>query len=118
MAINIAEWTALAATISAMCDMVLLGRPSFDDLFRQRIGSSDAQARGIALSQMFSTYSDDEIKAIGGRLQSCRQRFISEGHGENRKLCLCSVLTDVKDGNGGTIPFDDWQQTYKTLGCN
>jgi len=64
-----------------------------------------------------STYSDDAVEAIKKRLLSCRDRFVREGSGQQRKGCLCSVLQDVKDGNGGTIPFDDWAQTYETLGC-
>jgi hypothetical protein len=117
MAMTSAEWIALAAVVSAMCDVIRTGRDAFEDFFENRRAAPDAEQRGASMAAAMSTYSDDEVYAIDGRIQNCRDRFIREGSGEQRKTCLCSVLHDVKDGNGGSISIDDWSNMYEQLGC-
>jgi hypothetical protein len=112
------DWASIAAIVSAMCDVIATGRDTFETFLEQRRNSPDAMQRAAVLQSALSTYSDEEVEAIRDRLQSCRDRFIREGSGGQRKQCLCSVLQDVKDGNGGSIPFDDWNDTYDTLGCD
>jgi hypothetical protein len=118
MPLNLSDWASIAAIVSAMCDVISVGRETFEQAFNRRSNAPDANDRGAILAKAMSTYSDEEVEAIRDRLDGCRQRFISEGSGPNRATCLCSVLQDVKDGNGGSIPFDDWARTYETLGCS
>jgi hypothetical protein len=72
----------------------------------------DKQAKLLA-----STYSNAELKALRDRIQGCEDRFIREGNGLARKRCMCSVLQDAKDGNGGNAPLPDWEEMYGALGC-
>ena len=115
--LSLDEFAALAAIISAMADVYTVGRETFSQYLARRQRSPDYRAKGQLLQGVFSTYSDAELEAIKKRIESCRDRFIREGSGGQRKICLCSVLTDVKDGNGGVIPDPDWSDTYKRLGC-
>jgi hypothetical protein len=111
------DWGTTAAVISAMIDVIQLGRDSFQDYFARRKAAPDAREKGAALERALSTYSPGEIDAIVDRITACRNRFIDEGIGEKRKRCLCSVFRDVKDGNGGTLPDPEWQRAYDLLGC-
>lgn len=111
------DWAATGAMISAMVDVIQLGRESFQAYFARRAAAPDARARGVGLERAFSTYSPAEVEAIANRIDSCRRRFIEEGAGGSRRQCLCSVLRDVREGNGGTIPDPEWQRAYETLGC-
>ena len=71
------------------------------------------------VSKAFSTFSDTELRAILSRLEQCRDRFIAQGGGGDRSRCVCSVLNEVKDGNGGRLPvIDDWENIYRQLGCD
>jgi len=119
MPLSIAEWANIAAIISAMCDfLTLAGIPSYLELYKRRLGDPYARERGVALRRAMSTYSDREIERIKERIEGCHDRFIKEGSGKDRRVCLCSVLTDVRDGNGGHIPdIDEWPRTFDTLGC-
>ncbi len=107
----------IAATISAMADVYSLGKESFSQYLDRRQKSKEYNARGEILQKALSSYGDDEIDAIDERIRACKDRFIREGSGQNRKKCLCSVLTDVRDGNGGSFPFPQWRSLYKQLGC-
>jgi len=41
-----------------------------------------------------------------------------EGMGEARVRCLCSVLNQAKDGNGGELPdIANWKEIYTALKC-
>ena len=47
------------------------------------------------------------------RLHGCRDRFVQQGGGKERRECFCSVFKEVIDGNGGTLPvIDDWERMY------
>src|SRR5262249_11753855 len=82
---------------------------------RREKDTSDEARRA---SRVFSTYSEDEMQAILRRLQDCRDRFVTEGSGEARSRCICSVFKDVSDGNGGELPhIDDSQRMFRQLRC-
>jgi hypothetical protein len=89
------------------------------DLYRayeghRREQSTIVEARRV--SETDSTYSPAEVEAILKRLQACRDRFISEGSGQARRECLCSVFTDAMNGIGGALPrIDDWQRMFSKL---
>lgn len=111
------DWGTMAAIISAMVDVIQLGRDSFQAYFEKRKQDPRFAERGAALEQAFSTYAPEEVEAIADRINSCKDRFAKEGSGKNRVRCLCSVLRDVKDGNGGSIPDPEWQKAYDKLNC-
>ena len=78
----------------------------------------ETQREAARVSIAFSTYDEEEVDALGKRMSNCRTRFIEEGSGRQRAGCICSVLNDAKDGNGGTLPLiDDWQNIYARLNC-
>ena len=106
-----------AAVISAMVDVIQLGKETFQEYLSRRQRDPTLAAKEQALANAFSTYSDTEVDAIMERIESCRQRFIDEGSGVPRRNCLCSVLRDVRDGNGGTIPDPEWERNYNQLNC-
>ena len=70
------------------------------------------------VSAVFSTYSEEEVKALESRLQGCRDRFVAQGGGAERAGCICSVLSEAAAGNGGTLPeIDDWHSIFAQLRC-
>jgi hypothetical protein len=115
--IGLEHASQIAAIISAMADVYSVGKESFSQYLERRQKAKDYVSRGEILQKALSSYDDDEIDAINERIRSCKDRFIREGSGQNRKKCLCSVLTDVKDGNGGDFPFPEWDRLYRQLGC-
>lgn len=117
MPLGPAELAAIAATISAMVDVIRFGTDNFQQIYNRRLESRDNATRALQLQSALSTYSDRELEKITCRIESCRDRFIREGSGKQRVVCLCSVLTDVKDGNGGQIPVDEWDEMYEQLNC-
>jgi len=100
-----------------MIDVLTIGREPFQAYLQNRSRDPLLQRNAAALERAFSTYSDRELDAIKMRIESCRDRFVREGSGPQRKICLCSVLQDVKDGNGGSIPIEEWERAYEQLGC-
>ena len=71
------------------------------------------------VSVQFQTFSDAEVKSLLDRIQGCRDRFISQGGGADRARCICSVLNEAKEGNGGELPLiDDWRKIYDQLSCS
>jgi hypothetical protein len=115
--LTLEQYAALAAIISAMTDVYTVGRDSFTSFLDRRKRASDYLSRGELLKHALSTFSDRELDAIKERIEGCRDRFINEGSGVRRKNCLCSVLNDVRDGNGGSIPIPEWDDIYNQLGC-
>ena len=116
MPFDLQYWAGIAALISGMVDVINLSVPLGQAVAKRSADPGTAIA-ARALQAALSTYSDEEVKAIERRLKSCRDRFVTEGSGGQRADCLCSVLRDVSDGNGGEIPVDDWEQAYKQLKC-
>lgn len=121
MPITSGTWLFIAATISALSDAVNLGisfNKAYEKYTLRRVGNTARLSRRVrVLRTAFSTYSTDEVEAIAERLRRCRDRFIREGAGSQRAKCLCSVLEDVRDGNGGMIPVAAWRDAYKQLQC-
>lgn len=85
--------------------------------YNRRRTSPEINSQAEVLERTFQTYSEDEIETIIRRIENCRDRFIQEGSGRQRAICLCSVLLDVKEGNGGEIPIKEWKDLYEQL-CN
>ena len=75
------------------------------------------ESRRVSLS--FSTYTEEEVESLITRLKGCRDRFIQQGGGADRSRCICSVLREAQEGNGGTLPeIDDWENIYRQLRCH
>jgi hypothetical protein len=106
--LSLTQFAELAAIISAMADVYSVGRDTFADFLKIRREAPDFQAKGEQLKGALSTYSDAELDAISDRIEGCRDRFIAEGSGKQRKTCLCSVLSDVKEGSGSVHPILHW----------
>jgi hypothetical protein len=89
-------------------------RKTYEKYRTDRETLQEAQRVSVA----FSTYSEAEVEAMLRRLEGCRDRFISQGGGADRAQCICSVLHEAMEGNGGTLPLiDDWQNIYRQLKC-
>lgn len=118
MAMNLQDWANLAAIVSAMAEVYRTGKEEFQSFYDRFLKSPGIAQDARLLSKAFVTYEEDEVEAIAERIKRCRDRFKEEGSGEARLRCLCSVLRDVKDGNGGTIPkIDHWRAIYDQLNC-
>ncbi len=111
------NWAELAAIVSAMVDVINIGRDSFVSYFGSRSRNPQNVQHAAILMNSLSSYSNDEIEAIANRIYGCRKRFISEGDGAQRSRCLCSVLSDVRAGNGGRIPIPAWEEMFNKLKC-
>lgn len=115
------DWSEIAAIVSAMVDVILLGKEvgkeAFNDYLGHRRADPSLPRKAAALASAFSTYSPAEVDAINGRIMNCRKHFIDELSGPARRRCLCSVFRDVKEGNGGTIPDPEWERAYEQLNC-
>jgi hypothetical protein len=110
-------WLDVLSWTKALFDAITLGA-SVSDAYQKHKREKDTISESRRVSVAFSTYSEDEVNAISKRLQECRDRFIAEGSGQQRARCLCSVLKDFKDGNGGVLPHvDDWANIYSQLHC-
>jgi hypothetical protein len=71
------------------------------------------------VSIKYSTYSEAEVSSLLRRLNGCRERFVQQGGGSDRARCICGVLSEAIEGNGGTLPeIDGWPRIYSQLGCS
>jgi|HubBroStandDraft_5_1064220.scaffolds.fasta_scaffold42643_3 hypothetical protein len=109
-------WLEVLSYVKALVEAITLGKDfqhQYEEHRNER--ATIAEARRVSTE---STYSEDEVQAILGRLKNCRDRFIKEGTGAGRTSCMCSVFRDVMDGNGGKLPrIDDWENLYRQLNC-
>lgn len=107
-------WIEALSTAKALFDLIMSGMDfvTARDKYRKESSILDESKR---VSEVFSTFSDDEVNSITKRLDACRERFISEGSGEQRAECFCSVFRDVEDANGGIPAIDDWQKMFQQL---
>lgn len=65
-----------------------------------------------------STYSEAEVNSLLGDLKAAEIGLIKQGSGADRARCLCSVLQEAMEGNGGVLPLiDDWAKIYHKLNC-
>ena len=110
-------WLEVLSWIKALFDAIKSGADLQSAFQRHRMERATI-AEAQRVSRTFSTFSQQEVEAILKRLQSCRDRFISEGSGTARRKCLCSVFKDVVDANGGRLPLiDDWENIVRQLSC-
>ncbi len=71
-----------------------------------------------AVKKYRNTYPDDVIKDIGERLRRCDDRFKATNDGNDRVKCICAVLRNTADGNGGDMPdISDWLDIFEQLKC-
>lgn len=111
------NWANIASVISAMIDVVQLGRDTFQNYYRDRQKDPALEKKAAGLAAALSAYSDEETAAVLARIDGCRLRFIEEGAGEARRRCMCRVLRDVRDGGGGVLFDPEWEKAYLQLRC-
>jgi ribosomal 50S subunit-associated protein YjgA (DUF615 family) len=110
-------WLEVLSLTKALFEAIKSGADVFESYRRHRQEQETIQ-ESRRVSAIYSTYSDAEVSAMLSRLEQCRDRFIEQGGGTDRARCMCSVLNQVKDGNGGHLPLiDDWENIYRQLGC-
>jgi|SRR5579864_584615 len=110
-------WLEVLSYIKALFEAITLGA-DVNEQYRKHRNEQDTIAEADRVSYTFSTFSEEEVKAILDRLKACRDRFVKEGSGPARKQCLCNVFSDVIEGNGGRLPqIDDWENIYWQLNC-
>jgi hypothetical protein len=109
-------WLEAMAGLKATYDL-LEGIPDYYRSFRRYLADRGLIQEAERLSLEYSTYSDAEVRELIKRIDACRERFIEQVGGEERSRCLCSVLKQIKDGNGGTFPSPEWQKMWDQLGC-
>lgn len=110
-------WLEILSLTKALFDAVKSGADVIQSYQRHR-QERDTIQESQRVSRVFTTYSDKELKAIITRLEQCRDRFILQGGGADRARCVCSILDEVRVGNGGELPLiDDWENIYRQLGC-
>jgi hypothetical protein len=111
-------WLEALAGLKALYDL-LEGVPDYVQSFQKHLREEDTIAEARRVAATFSTYSDDEIRALIKQIDGCRTRFIAQGGGEDRVRCFCSILNEMKEGNGGILPFiDDWKRMHEQFNCN
>ena len=111
-------WLEVLSWTKALFEAIVLGA-DLRKSYEQHRQEKDTIAEADRVSHVFSTYSEDEVRAILKRLEDCRDRFIKEGSGPARQRCLCNVFKDVIAGNGGRLPqIDDWERFYRELNCS
>lgn len=110
-------WLEVLSLTKALFDAVKSGEDVIASYRRHRQEQATIQ-ESKRVSAKLSSYSQREVEAILSRLEECRDRFIKQGGGAARSRCVCSVLNEVKAGNGGQLPaIDDWENIYRQLGC-
>ncbi len=110
-------WLEALAGIKALYDLAK-GAADYSLSFQRHKNEPDTIQEARRVSAVYSTYSDREIEEIIRKIEGCRDRFISQGGGQDRARCLCSILNEIKAGNGGRLPhIDDLQRMYDELNC-
>jgi hypothetical protein len=113
--VALAETTALVKSIDQSVTAIRSGKRDEEGV---EPDSETSVTHILAARIALGTYSDDEVREIRRRLEDCKKQFMMTFQGKNRAVCLCFVLEQVKDGNGGTLPDPDWQRDYSQLGCD
>src|SRR4029077_10137736 len=84
-----------------------------EETFRKKRVDPETIREAQRLSTQFQTFSEAEVQSLLRRIEGCRDRFISQGGGADRAQCICSVLNEAREGNGGKLPLiDDWRNIY------
>jgi len=109
-------WLHVVASIGAIIEVVKYGA-EYTAAFARKMDEPATNAAAQKVSLVLSTYSDDEVEQLLRRIKRCRDHFIDEGSGIERVKCMCSVLRDIKDGNGGDFPLDEWEELFRQLKC-
>lgn len=110
-------WLEALAGLKALYDLVS-GVPDYYASFRRHREEKDTIEAAHLASERYSTFSDEELRALIGKIEGCRDRFMLQGSGKDRSRCLCSILNEIKDGNGGELPnVDAWRAMYAQLRC-
>lgn len=108
-------WIEALAGLKALYDLIHDGVDYAAGLRKHREESATI-AESQRASAAYSTYSDREIEELVKKIEGCRDRFITQGSGVDRARCFCSILKEISDGNGGTLPrIDDWKRMYEQL---
>ena len=111
-------WLEALAGLKALYDLAK-GAADYTLSYQQHQQEPDTIRESRRASETFSTYSEREVQEIIRKIEGCRDRFISQGSGQDRARCFCSILNEIKDGNGGRLPhIDDWQRMYDELNCS
>jgi hypothetical protein len=114
---NFELWIEILSLTKALFDAIKSGLDIAESYQRHK-QEEDTIREAQRVSEMFTTYSEAELKDILRRLEDCRDRFIQQGSGQDRARCICSVLNEVMIGNGGQLPLiDDWGNIYRQLNC-
>jgi hypothetical protein len=109
-------WLEALAGLHALYDLVEAGVGyglGYERYRNQRSVIAEAERARAVLS----TYSDREVGELIKRIEGCRDRFIEQGAGKDRARCLCNILEQIKDGNGGDFPVLEWDRMYNQLHC-
>lgn len=110
-------WLEALAGLKALYDLVQ-GGVDYAASYRQHRQEKDTVSESRRASVTSSTYSDKELEEIIRKIEGCRDRFISQGSGADRARCFCSILNEINDGNGGSLPhIDAWPRMYDQLKC-
>jgi hypothetical protein len=111
-------WLEALAGMKALFDLVEGAPDYYRSYTRHREERATIEAARRA-SLSFSTYSDRELEDLIRRIEGCRDRFIEQNAGQDRSRCLCNILNQIKDGNGGELPeVDAWREMYAQLKCS
>ena len=110
-------WLEALAGLKALYDLAK-GAADYTLSYQKHRQEPDTIREANRISSALSTYSDREVEELLKKIEGCRDRFISQGSGKDRARCLCSILSEIKDGNGGHLPHvDDWRRMYDELNC-
>jgi len=110
---NLSTYQNAAAYISAAIDVMMNDNDNFQ--YYYNIRRSEAANADNALV-LINTYTEEDLKDFRDRIDQCGVRGRNEGQ-DSRVKCLCFVLGEIKKGNGGDIPVDQWQDYYNQLKC-
>lgn len=111
------NWLELLSWLKAAYDIISTGGDLYES-YRKHKAEKDTIQEAQRASAVFSTYTDEELEAWAKRIEGCIKRAIEQGGGADRVRCICSVLNEIRIGNGGDLPeIDDWQRIYAQLRC-
>lgn len=115
---NFLLWLEAIAGMKALFDLAE-GVPDYYQSYRRYREERATIEAARRANETYSTYSDKELEELIKKINGCRDRFTQQGSGRDRARCLCSILNEIKDGNGGSLPdVDAWRKMYDQLQCS